>query len=85
MTVSGSSFQSRPAQPDPEIEAGTVLGSYKLEDQVGAGAMGRVFRARHQLLNRTVAIKVLHPEYANREDVVQRFFQEARVVNEINH
>jgi tRNA A-37 threonylcarbamoyl transferase component Bud32 len=83
--MSGSTFLARPAQPDAEIKAGTILGSYKLEDLVGSGAMGRVFKARHQKLNRTVAIKVLHPEYANREDVVQRFFQEARVVNEINH
>ncbi len=85
MSKSGSTFLARSPLPDPEIEPGTVLGSYKLEALVGSGAMGRVFKARHQKLNRTVAIKVLHPEYANREDVVQRFFQEARVVNEINH
>jgi serine/threonine-protein kinase len=85
MPATGSTFLARAPVPDPEIEAGTVLGSYKLEDLVGSGAMGRVFKARHQKLNRTVAIKVLHPEYANREDVVQRFFREARVVNEINH
>src|SRR5947209_19884023 len=80
-----STSMSRSPESDWAIDAGTVLGNYQLEEEVGAGAMGRVFKARHQKLNRTVAIKVLHPEYANREDVVQRFFQEARVVNEINH
>ncbi len=67
------------------VSAGAELGSYRLESLLGKGAMGRVFKARHLKLGRTVAIKVLNPEYVARPDVVQRFFREARVVNQIGH
>jgi eukaryotic-like serine/threonine-protein kinase len=68
-----------------EVEVGAELGSYRLVSLLGKGAMGRVFRARHVKLGREVAIKVLNPEYAARPDVVQRFFREAWVVNQIGH
>ncbi len=68
-----------------EASVGAELGSYRLVSLLGKGAMGRVFRARHLKLGREVAIKVLNPEYAARPDVVQRFFREAQVVNQIGH
>ncbi len=68
-----------------EASVGAELGSYRLESLLGKGAMGRVFKARHLKLGREVAIKVLNPEYAARPDVIQRFFREARVVNQIGH
>ncbi len=68
-----------------EIQIGSTLGSYELVDMLGKGAMGRVYRARHVLLGREVAVKVLNSEYVARPDVVQRFFREARVVNDIDH
>ncbi len=68
-----------------EVAVGAELGSYKLTSLLGEGAMGRVFKARHMRLGRTVAIKILNPEYAARPDVVKRFFREAKVVNEIDH
>jgi eukaryotic-like serine/threonine-protein kinase len=74
-----------PRAPQAEIGVGTVLGSWKLVAELGAGAMGRVYRARHARLGREVAIKVLNPEHAARRDVVERFFREARVANEIDH
>ncbi len=64
---------------------GTLLGSYELLDLLGSGGMGEVYRARHARLGREVAVKVLRDEWASTPDVVQRFFQEARVVNDINH
>ncbi len=67
------------------LEPGAVLGSWELVGLIGKGAMGRVYRARHVKLGREVAIKFLNPEYVARPDVVQRFFREARVVNEIDH
>src|SRR5512145_1819303 len=69
----------------PGVDAGATLGSYELVSLLGKGAMGRVFRARHVRLGREVAIKVLNPEFVARPDVVQRFFREARVVNDIDH
>src|SRR5512143_1390992 len=68
-----------------EIQIGSTLGSYELVELLGAGAMGRVYRARHVLLGREVAVKVLNAEYVARPDIVQRFFNEARVVNDIDH
>jgi tRNA A-37 threonylcarbamoyl transferase component Bud32 len=66
-------------------DVGRVLGSYRLIGLVGAGAMGRVFVGRHMRLKRLAAIKWLKPELSERRDEVARFFDEARVVNEIRH
>jgi serine/threonine-protein kinase len=68
-----------------ELQAGSVLGNYQLERLLGEGSMGRVFQARHARLGRQVALKVLKPEHARDGGFVQRFFQEARTVNQINH
>ena len=65
--------------------AGDIVGSYRLESMIAEGGMGRIFRAAHLTLGRTVAIKFLLPEHANRADLVQRFFNEARSVNAIRH
>ncbi|HSM93636.1 MAG TPA: serine/threonine-protein kinase, partial [Anaeromyxobacteraceae bacterium] len=71
--------------PTPDVQVGSTLGSYEVTGLLGEGAMGRVYRARHARLGREVALKVLHPELVARPDVVQRFFREARVVNDIDH
>src|SRR5512138_408904 len=68
-----------------EIQIGQTIGSWEIVDLLGKGAMGRVYRARHARLGREVALKVLNPEFTARPDVVQRFFREARVVNDIDH
>jgi eukaryotic-like serine/threonine-protein kinase len=47
--------------------------------------MGRVFLARHVTLGRPAAIKVLRAEHAQNQNLIQRFFHEARAVNQINH
>ncbi|MBI2373121.1 MAG: protein kinase [Deltaproteobacteria bacterium] len=61
------------------------LGSYVLEEEIGVGGMGRVFRARHGLLGRPAAIKLLNEDLARDDGYVSRFFHEAKVVNEIRH
>lgn len=71
--------------PGLEVQEGAVLGNYQLERLLGEGSMGRVFQARHVRLGRQVALKVLRPEHARDSSFVQRFFQEARTVNQINH
>ena len=74
------------SEPQAEREqVGDLLGSYRLEKLLGEGSMGRVFLARHTLLGRTAAIKVMRPEYAHAPQFVERFFQEAKAVNQINH
>jgi tRNA A-37 threonylcarbamoyl transferase component Bud32 len=75
--------------PVPLVDAlereGDVVGAYVLQRLLGEGSMGRVFAARHTRLGRTVALKILRPEHARSRETVQRFFQEARTVNEIDH
>ena len=64
---------------------GSILGSYRLIEQVGEGGMGRVFVAKHVRLGRKVAIKLLHASYAKDSDTVARFFNEARAIHTIAH
>jgi serine/threonine protein kinase len=54
-------------------------------EQLGAGGMGVVFKARDTRLNRTVVIKALHPEKARDADSRRRFFQEAQAASALNH
>src|SRR5262249_6360034 len=83
-----SELSSTRAAPDvgaDGLKLGDCMGSYRLEKRLGAGSMGHVFVARHVLLGRTAAIKVLRREYAQNPHFVDRFFQEAKAVNRINH
>ncbi len=60
--------------------AGAVIGSYRLLDQLGEGGTGTVWAAEHTLLGRRAAIKLLHPAYSANKLMVQRLFNEAKVV-----
>ena len=64
---------------------GQTLGSFRVTGLVGEGGMGQVYRAEHVLIGRKAAIKVLAPEVASDRDIVSRFFNEARAVNDIRH
>lgn len=68
---------------DPLV--GTTVGSYQIASKIGTGGMGAVYLGIHPLIHKKVAIKVLHPEFADKPDVVQRFFQEARAVSVLQH
>jgi len=58
---------------------GTILnGRYEIEELIGTGGMADVYRARDNLLGRTVAVKVLHAQYAKDPVFIQRFRQEAQ-------
>lgn len=71
---------------DSKVAAGTVLeGKYRLEKQLGAGGMGQVFRAEHETIERTVAIKVLHKDLAADDSVRQRFEREAKAIARLKH
>jgi serine/threonine-protein kinase len=67
------------------IGEGAMLGPYRLLSLLGEGSGGRVFRAVHTKLDRQVAVKVLRSEHASKRNLVRRFFQEARVANQIQH
>ncbi|MBL90614.1 MAG: hypothetical protein CMH56_02220 [Myxococcales bacterium] len=73
------------AEELPVIAPGSILGSYKLQTKLGEGGMGEVFLAEHMKLGRKVAIKVLRYEFTHNQNAVDRFFNEARAVNQIAH
>jgi eukaryotic-like serine/threonine-protein kinase len=65
---------------------GDVLASkYRIEALLGTGGMGDVYRATNILLNREVAIKLLHLKHAADADLLERFMREARVANVVRH
>ena len=60
------------------MQRGDKLGPYEITAPLGAGGMGEVYKARDTRLDRTVAVKVLPDEIAQREDLRARFEREAR-------
>ena len=64
---------------------GLVMGNYVVLDKLGEGGMGQVFIARHQRMQRTVALKILHPSATKSEEAVRRFQQEVRAVARLSH
>jgi eukaryotic-like serine/threonine-protein kinase len=62
-----------------------VADRYELEQLVGSGGMSSVFRAGDRVLERTVALKILHERLAAQKDVVDRFSREARLVARLSH
>ena len=64
---------------------GKNIGNYRVIAQIGQGGMGAVLLGEHPLIGKRVAIKVLHEELSMKEDIVSRFFTEAKAVNDIGH
>jgi serine/threonine protein kinase len=68
------------------VQAGAVLGGrYVLDEQIGSGGYGEVWRAADTVLSRPVAIKLMHPHYACRDEAVARFRGEARHAAALSH
>ena len=62
-----------------------LIPGYVLEEWLGEGTMGAVYRAKQISLDRTVAVKVLTPHLAKNERYLMRFQREARAVAKLNH
>lgn len=62
-----------------------VLGSYVLLDRLGEGGMGAVFKARHQMLGRTVALKLVRKERLDNPIAVKRFRHEIKAAAQLNN
>ncbi|MEP6687425.1 MAG: serine/threonine-protein kinase [Gemmatimonadales bacterium] len=66
-----------------QVAAARELGSYRLEERLGAGGMGEVWRARHRMLARPAAIKLIHPTLQGSgatDELQRRFEQEAQAI-----
>lgn len=64
---------------------GHRLGPYRIVRLLGKGGMGAVYEARQEPLDRRVALKTLHPEYAGDKEAVARFFNEAKTLSRLEH
>jgi serine/threonine-protein kinase len=69
---------------DPRIGQ-VLLDQFRIEERIGSGGMGMVYRARQTTLARDVAIKILHPDLAQNPDAVRRFHREARISTALDH
>jgi serine/threonine protein kinase len=67
------------------LESGSQLGPYQVDDLIARGGMGDVYRARDTRLNRNVALKVLAPSFTTDNLRLARFTQEARTTALLNH
>jgi serine/threonine protein kinase len=75
----------RPANGSPDEILGRRIGQYDVGFLLGAGGMGRVYRARDTRLGRDVALKLLPPEWAGDADRRARLEREARLLASLNH
>ena len=67
------------------LERGTELGGYRIEQQIGSGGMGIVYRVTNVALGRVYALKVLAPELAEDEQFRRRFQREMQIAASIDH
>ena len=70
---------------DPLVGSTLMDDRYQVEEKLGEGGMGAVYRARHRVLDKQVALKVLHPELCRKPELVERFLNEARAASRIRH
>ncbi len=75
---------SHPPVADPLV--GTVVsGRFRVDDLIGQGGMGKVYRAQHLALERTVVLKMLKPQLLEDPTLVGRFEREAKAASRLNH
>jgi serine/threonine protein kinase len=74
--------QAPPADP---LIGQVLVGRYLIHKKLGEGGMGAVYYAQHTVLEKAVALKVLHGEFARKPDLVERFMQEAKAASRIRH
>jgi eukaryotic-like serine/threonine-protein kinase len=83
-TLRADATIAAPSLRDPL--AGRVLDEkYRLDERLGEGGMGTVYRATHLLIDRPVAVKVLHPRFVEDEAAQERFRREARAAGRLQH
>jgi serine/threonine-protein kinase len=69
----------------PDVVGEQIAERYEVEELVGHGGMSSVYKARDSLLERYVALKILHEQYSADDDFVERFKREARSVAQLQH
>jgi serine/threonine protein kinase len=72
-------------RPTAELAPGALFGGYRIEDVIGRGGMGVVYRATDLELERLVALKLIAPELAGHERFRERFLRESRLAASLDH
>ena len=70
---------------EPTARTGSIYGDFRIEELIGEGSMGEVYRATQLSLDRTVALKILPSEYTENSTLVERFLKEMRSMSELDH
>jgi eukaryotic-like serine/threonine-protein kinase len=70
---------------DDRLVGQVLAGKYRIDDKIDEGGMGCVYRATHVLMEKVVAVKVLHPALAADDKIVARFTREAKAASRISH
>ncbi len=80
--IDGSSLAAGGDSDDSMIGA-VLAGTFRVAKVLGEGGMGRVYEAEHVRLDRRYAVKVIHRDYAGREDLLARFDRESRAMSRV--
>lgn len=64
---------------------GNLIGNYRITEEIAHGGMGKVFKAMHISLERTVAVKMIHPQLLSNKQIVKNFYNEAKIQAKLNH
>jgi class 3 adenylate cyclase/predicted ATPase/tRNA A-37 threonylcarbamoyl transferase component Bud32 len=70
---------------DPGLQPGALVAGYRIERLLGVGGMGAVYEAVHPIIGKRAAVKVIQAHAASSKTGIERFVQEARLVNQIRH
>jgi serine/threonine-protein kinase len=73
------------AKKAADLAEGQVVGEYHVVGKLGEGGMGAVYAAKHPVIGKKAAVKVISQELCTDPEAVERFVQEARAVNQIGH
>jgi serine/threonine-protein kinase len=76
---------AQPAKPTDPMLGRVIAGRYRLEARIGEGGMGVVYRARHVLIDRVVAVKLIRPDLRGETHLRAWMLREARAANRVDH